>query len=226
MALGGEVPFDRAGEAFDLVQRAATRVQARLSPRRRVRVHVPWLAGVPAFTVAGRYVYVSRRFVDRFPREPGIAFVIAHEIAHHQLGHVYRWTAWVRRARRVIPGDGGLAAGLIAGALEAYLARPEWELEADRFALRSCRRAGYAPEDCLRVFDHLETLSLERRDLDGVFGPERDGREVTALERWLWRRRRRYPALRLRRAALTPPSTSTPTPPARCASRSRGSRGR
>jgi hypothetical protein len=204
LALRKEVPFDRSGPSYDIVQRAAKRVQARYSPRRRFLVEVPWVTGVPAFTVAGRYVYVSRHLVDRFPDEAGIALVIAHEIAHHELGHVYTWTRWVRRARRVLPEEGALTAGLIAAAAQAYLTRPEWEVEADRLALRICRRAGYGPGECLRLFDHLETLSLERRDIDGVFGPEdARGEAVGAVERWLWRRRRRYPALRFRREALT-----------------------
>jgi predicted Zn-dependent protease len=204
LELRQEVPFDRSGEAWALVQRAAARVQARFSPRRRFLVEVPWVGTVPAFTVAGRRVYVSRHFVDRFPHEAGIAFAIAHEVAHHELGHVYRWTTWVRRARCILPDEGGLTAGVLAGALEAYLSRPDWELEADRVALRSCTRAGYGAEECIRVLEALETLALERRDIDGVFGPEGDdGRPISGLERWLWRRERRYPSLRFRRAVLT-----------------------
>lgn len=203
LELREQVPFDRSGESYDIVQRAAARVQARRSLGRRFRVEVPWIPAVPAFTVAGRYIYVSRHFVDRFPEEAGIAFAIAHEIAHHELGHVDAWTRWVRRARWLLPGEAGLTAGVVAAALEAYLVRPEQELAADRYALRLCCRAGYEEHACLRALDQLSTLALERRDLELVYGPEEgDGRPPGRVARWLWERTRRYPSLHARREAL------------------------
>lgn len=227
-SLAQEVPFDRSGPAYELVQRAAARVQKRRSPPRRLVVELPWVTRIPAFTVAGRYVYVSRHLVDRCPHEAALAFVIAHEIAHHDLGHATTWARWTRTARRFLPKRVALSAGLLVGAVTAATVRPEQELEADRFALRLCVRSGYRASDCLRLFDTIEAFLLERGDIEGVFGLDAESGGLSGVvERWLWERLRSYPALRERRAALTsrtdatPPSRPTPTPPARYGSRSR-----
>lgn len=41
-----------------------------------------------AFTMPGRRIHVSRELLSRGLGELGLAFIIAHEMAHHDLGHL------------------------------------------------------------------------------------------------------------------------------------------
>jgi hypothetical protein len=51
------VTFDSEGWAYDLVHRAADRLQADVAPGDRISPEVVWLEGVTAFTLPGRHVY-------------------------------------------------------------------------------------------------------------------------------------------------------------------------
>src|SRR5262245_19673961 len=49
-----------------------------------------------AFTAPGRYIYLTGRLIEYCPGEPALAFVIGHEIAHHDLGHLRFFPRWLR----------------------------------------------------------------------------------------------------------------------------------
>ena len=83
----------------------AARVDARLQDGRpeadRLETRVLWTAWATAFTAPGRFVYFSRPLLERCPHDEAAAFVIAHEIAHHDLGHTRLFPAWLNGLRRV-----------------------------------------------------------------------------------------------------------------------------
>lgn len=212
--------IDEDGWAFEVAQRLADRLQAGDPPDARLVPVVVWLEAPYAFTTPGRYVYLSRELLSLSMPEDARAFIFAHEIAHHRLGHLDR----LHRLVPWLPRVGAAAAALLAHVTERLLYSPEQELAADRWALELCLAAGFDGRRCLDFFGAMERYQLDHRDIAGVFGPEDEERmaeaELLAMEddepralielrrwsmranRWLWTRRRGYPALRERRAAL------------------------
>lgn len=200
---------ERLVDAYALEQSAwalerAARVEARLQPDvaegDRLRVVVLWIPEVTAFTF-GRHVYLSRRLVERVTADGPVAFVVAHEIAHHALGHQAARARWIDRFAALPAGS--LVAGAILDALR-WRHSPEDELDADAYALRLCAAAGYDLRECLRALDVLEADLLDRGAFSLVYGPE--PKEVDAepgagesVRRWLWERERGYPPLLERR---------------------------
>jgi predicted Zn-dependent protease len=184
---------EREAWALQRVQRVERRLQRgrRLADRRRVEIL--WIAECNAFTAPGPWVYVSRRLLERCPDDDTLAMIVAHELAHHDLGH--------------------LASPLGANWLwliQRLATSPEQEAEADAHGFNLCLAAGYDPERCLHAFDLLEAHALDQGDRAGVYGPEReiaaalDGQPEwrVTLERWLHTRRRGYAPVRERKAAL------------------------
>ena len=197
---------EATGWASEQVARVAHRVQADVGEEKRLRVEVPWMEQFTAFTAPGQYIYVSRRLLEVCRTDEAVAFVVAHEVAHHRLGHMAVFPEW-------LAGLTGTQIPLLITALyrsiEARLCGPERELEADRMAIDLCVRAGYEPRKCLEIFDVLEKFALDVRDHDMVFGPEDSDGEPhpaaplsTRLRVWLWQRTRGYLPLRDRRREI------------------------
>jgi hypothetical protein len=67
------------------------------------------------------------------------AFVVAHEMAHHDLGHLRAFPKWLGRLAKARGVD--IPFGVLR-AVEHRLYGPEWEYEADDFALQLCLKAG------------------------------------------------------------------------------------
>lgn len=157
-----------------------------------------------AFAAPGRYVYITRRLLERLPSDECVAFVLGHEVAHHDLGHVARFRGWAEWLPRNVAGQ--LAAGLLQLATHRIYG-PEREAAADQYAVALCLDAGYAGERCLQAFQILENEMLDRGGYDAVFGPEalldptdpEEGSAGYELQRWLWSRAHRYLPLRERR---------------------------
>lgn len=206
--LHGQLVKHYARETQSWALERAARVMARLNacradgePKEAV---ILALRGVSAFTFAGRYIYVERHLYERLPSDEAVAYVCAHEIAHHDCGHlsIYNgWSAWIPRS----------SATTYLAALTAFLEHlaygPEKEGQADIYGMQLCLDAGYDGGRCMQVFDILENESLDAGDVDGVFGPEnlldptdpeRD-RFSYQIQRWLWTRQRGYLPLRERR---------------------------
>lgn len=199
--------FEQEAWAVDRVRRVADRLQAGRPLSERLVVEIPWLDLCTAFTAPGRYIYFSRRLYERCATDEQVAFVIAHEIAHHDLRHVDLFAGW---APRIINLPGADLFAFAFHALERRLYGPEKECEADRHALDLCLAAGYDGQLCLRLFDILEQYALDMGDLDSVHGPDNqsdnelddDAPWTTKAQIWAWQRKRGYLPIRDRRQML------------------------
>lgn len=155
----------------------------------------------------GRYIYVARRLLERCPDDDSAAFVVAHEIAHHQLGHLRIFSHRLAALARV--SHGWMAAASLH-AIERAMYGPEKESAADHRALDLCLQAGYDGRKCLRVFDILAQHALDVGDVDGFLGLDTgsdhdssgDAPWPTRLRTWTWERMLGYPSTQVRRDAL------------------------
>jgi Zn-dependent protease with chaperone function len=153
---------ERTGWAFERVSRVTERLQAGVPAAQRMETLVLWLDDHNAFTTQGRTVYLSRRLLERLPDDDAAAFVIAHELAHHRLGHLPALPAsWL-----------GIARLLLVRLETAWVATPAREIDADLLAIEMCIDAGYDPERCIAALQHLVNVSLDYGDVDGVLGAE------------------------------------------------------
>ena len=97
----GEWFHQQIAKAF-LVKRSewvdgiAARLQSTRPATERLDVTVVWLSEMTAFTAPGRYIYVTGRLMEYCPGEASLAFTLAHEVAHHDLGHLQYFPRWVR----------------------------------------------------------------------------------------------------------------------------------
>jgi hypothetical protein len=192
--------------AIERVQRVSDRLQSDRPITARLLIEIPWLDLFTAFTAPGRYIYISRRLYERCGTDEQVAFVIAHELAHHDLHHVDLFAGW---APKIISLPGAELFALAFHALERRIYGPEKECEADRHAIDLCVTAGYDPHRCLELFDILEMHALDIGDHDIVYGPDESDDELdddapwtTKAQIWAWQRKRGYLPIRDRRQML------------------------
>ena len=200
--------LEQDGFMPDRVRSAAARLQANRPSAERFTVEVPWLDEFTAFTAPGRFIYFSRRLLERCPHEDSAAFVIAHELAHHDLGHLtYFEGAFARRAARL---HAPLLAMLFFRVLQKRIYSVEREVAADERAIDLCLDAGYDAGKCVYLFHILELIALDYGDVNAVFGldPESD-RElepdaamILKARIWLYQRERGYLPIQDRLGAL------------------------
>ena len=164
--------------AHEAVDRAMVALNAVRNPRPPMVGEVLWMGSPRVFTLPGRYCYISRRFIERCASDAPVAFALAHEIGHHDLGHLRRAERWAASAVTHVP---------LKLAVLALIQLPKWvysrhmELAAD-----ACRGGG-----------------LQRRRIGGL-GMRRRPRSAGhaavggAPGRRIRRRRRRRPTPRRR----------------------------
>jgi predicted Zn-dependent protease len=212
--------FGPEKEPVPWAQDQVSRVMNRLSVVRaagapRLEAQVLWVREVTAFTVPGHFIYISRRLIERCASDDPVAFVLAHEMAHHDLGHLHGLDTIAAAMPREIPAFAhGRAALVIALSLiERRVHGPEHEAAADARALEMCLAAAYNGDHCLQLFDVLESDAIDRGDLDGVYGLE-DAIDpasyaghgamawLTEAREWAFERLRGYLPIRERKARL------------------------
>ena len=118
-----------------------------------------------AFALPGGFLFVSLPLLELCRHdEDEIAFVLAHEMGHVVKGHAFNrilTSEVVRLLSRGGPIKGPL--GPVVNRLIRQLVTQGYsrrqELEADRFAARLSRVAGFAPDASLPLFERLRTLS-------------------------------------------------------------------
>ncbi len=198
------IHFEDEAWAIERVERVGRRLQSGRQPPEQLIIEIPWLEEVTAFTAPGRYIYFARRLYERCYTDEQVAFVISHEIAHHDLGHVNLFVGWAPKITK-LPGASLFAFAFHA--LERHLYGPEKECDADRHGLDLCLAAGYEGEKCLALFDLLEQRALDMGDYDMVYGPDKESDDeldenapwTTKAQIWAWQHRRGYLPIRDRR---------------------------
>jgi len=190
--------------AVERLARVMTRLNAARKDCPPLTAYVLRIPAFNAFTTAGPYVYIARQLLERLRSDDATAYVLAHEIAHHDCGHLDVFAGWLNVLPRGLTGS---IAAVAFWRVEHRLFGPEREAEADLYALELCLDAEYNGELCLQLFDVLENAALDRGAIDSVYGPESlldptdpdQGSLGFALQRWLTTRARRYLPLRERR---------------------------
>ena len=195
--------LEREWWALERAARVGARLQPELAEEDRIGVAVLWIPEVTAFTF-GRHVYLSRRLLERVSTDEPAAFAVAHELAHHALGHIDAREWWIDRFASIPAGH--LATGVIVEAAR-FGYNVEQELEADEWALRRCAEVGYDPRACLRLLDVLEADALDRGALAAVYGPVPADVDAgpdlgETVRDWLQEREAGYPPLIERKARL------------------------
>jgi len=201
------VTIEDAPWAIERIRRVEARLQAGRPQTNRLKVEIPWWEEPTAFTGPGQYIYFSRRLYEVCATDEQVAFVVGHEIAHHDLGHVALFHGWTDKIIR-LPGAALFA--LFFHGLERLLYNPQKECAADRHGLDLCVSAGYDGGRCLELFDILEERALYIGDLDMVYGPDVDSDEeldenagwTTKAQIWAWQKKRGYLPIRDRRQML------------------------
>ncbi|MES2459071.1 MAG: M48 family metalloprotease [Armatimonadota bacterium] len=176
-----------------------------------LQVEILWIGAMNAFALPGSYVYITRELLQQADADEPFALVIAHEMAHHDLGH----TRILRGSLSQIRHASAFVVGAFLNCMGRRFIGPENESAADSYALDLCIAAGYDGKRCLELYTILEAYAVDHRDLDGVFGtdesltniPPGEFRDVRAwlqsVRGWTWQRLRGYPSLRERRTSLT-----------------------
>ncbi len=171
------------------------------------KVVVPWLDQFSAFTAPGNYIFISRKLFELCRTDEILAFLIAHEMAHHELGHFSVFPTWFRSISSF-----NVQMLLMAPyrAFESRIFGPENECDADRRAIENCIKAGFDANLCLELFDVLEKYALDVGDLNMVYGPSESDDELlegasweTKFKIWLFQRKRGYLPIRDRKKMLT-----------------------
>jgi predicted Zn-dependent protease len=201
------VTFEDAPWAIERIRRVEHRLQANRAPADRLTVEIPWMEEETAFTGPGGYIYFSRRLYELCWTDEQVAFVVAHEMAHHDLHHVALFHGWADRIARL---PGATVFALFFHGLERLVYGPQKECDADRHGLDLCVAAGYAGNRCLELFDILEQRALYIGDLDMVYGPDVESDDEldenaswkTKAQIWAWQKKRGYLPIRDRRQML------------------------
>ena len=193
--------------AIERIQRVSENLQAGRPPERRFQVEILWVDQMTAFITPGRFIYITRELLQSLASDDPVALILAHEMAHYDLGHLDlfrgRW-----ETLRLLPGGAILAAGLRLAQNRTFSV--EHEEAADIRALKKCLSAGYDGLRCLELFDVLEAHSLDYGDVEGVFGPSDASVTdttgplgwLTQARSWIKRHTHTHPAIRERKEAL------------------------
>jgi predicted Zn-dependent protease len=198
--------------SHESVERITAALNQARSPLPPVTGEVVWMSAPIAFTLPGHYAYISRSFLECCQSDAPAAFALAHEIAHHDLGHT-------DRVGRVLTAEGlahapDRVALIVLELMSGWLYSRDRELAADAYALDLCCRAGFDLKKCLECFDILTRYSLDHHDLDGVYGSDEEleldpnqstgsvNRFVMGFRLWCARHRRSHPSLYERRRTL------------------------
>ncbi|UPT74199.1 MAG: M48 family metallopeptidase [Elusimicrobiota bacterium] len=124
--------------------------------------------GLNAFAVPGGFVYATDALLEKLAKDPdALLFVLAHEIAHIELGHTadaYRLRGAKDPLRAVV---GAFAS--VARVFASLHFSPSQELEADAYAVRLLRSIGRDPAAGLRTFDALGLKEGSRERLSDYF---------------------------------------------------------
>jgi len=121
---------------------------------------------VNAFASPGGHVFITRGLIDAAKSEDALAAVLAHEIAHIQLGHGLRAIQTNRDLQDWFGQFSLSGARTITDRLNAGFSRIQ-EFDADITAMSLLAAAGYNPQ---RMVDMLRELDKKQGGLNAGFG--------------------------------------------------------
>ncbi len=163
-----------------IVRRLAPAARAESDFPARWRIHIIDSDRADAFTSGGGHLFITRGMIALLGTDERIATVLAHEMAHNLLAHV--WDArekkdMARRAnefsRRVLaqkmrlPWLGKSVAFLVRTSLNTYSRQQEYD--ADALGLHLLVQAGWRPQAALDTFDYLRRRFRERGGVKNFF---------------------------------------------------------
>ena len=202
--------MERETWAVDQVRRVIDKINGVRNREPQFTVEVLWLREMTAFTAPGRFIYISRRLLERLPHDDAVAMALAHEAAHHDLDHLADFGGWTRRLPRKA---GSWLVARLFRAIERRVYSQEHEFEADRYGLRLCRQANFDGLKCLELFDIMKQYVLDYGDDEAAYGSdaEQDIQFAENAADWIFLklraefsklRRRTHPAISDRKSAL------------------------
>lgn len=147
---------EREGWRVEQARRVTERLQAALPEDDRFETVVIRADQANAFTGPGHTIYISHHLLDQLPDEAAAAFVIAHELAHHHLGHIGG------RFPRTWP------------IFDNIPVSHERERHADLHAIELCIAAGYDPDRCILALQILDVIYVSCGDLEASMGMPHD----------------------------------------------------
>lgn len=136
-----------------------------------------------AYALPGGFVFVSDSLVTLCERQADeVAFFLAHEMGHVVRGHV-RDRVMVEQILQKVTARAGGAGMLLQKLLSKGYSR-EQELEADLYAARLAKKAGFRPEGGVRVLERLRGRHPEEGGLPEYFASHPPvGERIRELER-------------------------------------------
>ena len=204
--IASETYIESSGWAIERVERVLNRLQVDRNEEDKFQIVVPWLQEFTAFIVPGNYIFFCRPLLEMCLDDEMTAFVIGHEMAHYDLGHIDLFPEWLTKltGEQITP-----FLTTFYRNLEGRLYGPERECAADNAGIELCIKAGYNAQKCLAIFDVFEQYALYMGDIDGVLGIEESDDELienasllTKLKIWLFQKSRGYLPIRERRNML------------------------
>ena len=146
----------------------------------RWRVHVLRDERPDAFTSGGGHIFITTGMIDLLRTDERIATVLAHEMAHNLLGHVWaakekkdmarsahRFSRDVLAHKMNLPWLGKSVSFVVNASLNTYSRQQEYD--ADGEGLDLLVRAGYRPQVALETFDFLRGRYREEAALKNFF---------------------------------------------------------
>jgi len=164
-----DVHIESYGIFFEKVQKIANQLNGIRKNLTPIEPVILWIPQVNAFITPGYYLYISRELLQLLQSEDSIAFLIAHEIGHYDLGHTQLYHSYLSTLKHIPAGD---VIGLLLLQARSMLFNQDREQETDQYALELCLNAGYDGYGCLKFFDFMEAHYLNFRNFDEVFGTE------------------------------------------------------
>lgn len=151
-----------------------------------------------AFALPGGAVVVTQGLLDKVQTETGLAFVLAHELGHHQHRHCLKRLGRTLLHKAAFAALFGSDSGVVGSAVDAASAgySRDQEREADTFAFERVRQTLGHVDGCTELFEVLQADGHRSSKLD-LFATHPVTEERIA----------RLRALEREAAAQTPPAT-------------------
>lgn len=134
--------------------------------------------------------------------DAALAMVIAHEMAHHDLGHL---NIMPEALTKLFGATISFYLIFFVRGLKQFVNGADDECDADLYGLKLCIKAGYDPKKCLELFDVIKKDSLDKGGIESAYGSEAsleyDFGERTLsnkTQKWLDERFAGYYPLRIR----------------------------